>query len=319
MSGLGTASPVTISDEIPADLRVDAITTTPIPDGPSWESCAVEGKDAEGYGGTLSCDLVGLLGAGTPTAPPITLDVHVSEATTATTISNTGEVCWVTTGDSAATEICDDDTVDVLVKQVVLTGQAVCVNDTPLFSYSVTPTNLTEAPQVLLIWWTPEAYAAHDPSLHDADAILADGASQVDVVATAGSYAPGDTIAGSQLWPGAAVDAAGNPIAWPGWTELPNGKWVLDPAAPFYNLRASAVVEIRVNPTTASITSYPPATPNCNASPPTTPLDHVDRSAGLASTGSTGAWIVWPALGAITLGALLMVVLWLRRRRTEEA
>ncbi|KQO99388.1 prealbumin-like fold domain-containing protein [Leifsonia sp. Leaf264] len=311
-TGLGAASPVEVFDEIPSDLRVDGITTAPGPDIPYWDDCEVTGSDSDGYGGTLHCDLVGLLGVNFPTAPPITLDVHVSEATTATTISNTGEVCWQHDGDTAGEVLCDDDTVDVLVKQVVLTGQAVCVRDTPLFSYSVTPTNLTDAPQVLLIWWTPEAYAAHDPSLHDADAILADGASQVDVVATAGSYTPGDTIAGSQLWPGAAVDAAGNPIAWPGWTELPNGQWVLDPSAPFYDLRASAVVEIRVNPTTAAITSYPPATPNCDASPPTTPT-------ALASTGMTEAWVVWPAMGAITLGALVMVVLWLRRRRTEEA
>ncbi|MEJ3403575.1 VWA domain-containing protein [Rathayibacter sp. YIM 133350] len=343
--GDGVAWPVRVNDTIPADLRVDGIAygAAPVIDNPlfdpdqpagpgneptipspsTWNnSCAVTGADGDGYGGTLNCQLQGVLGPRIPQAPDIILHVHVKPTTTATSLVNTAEVCWGSTpptlgevqeganpADGVPTPDCSNSTVTVLVKQVVLVGQAVCVRDTPLFSYSVTPVNLTTAPQVLLIWWTPSAFATHDPSLHDPAAILADGASQVNVIAPEGGYTPGQTLTGQQLWPGAAVDAAGNPIAWPGWKHLPTGQWVLDPSAPFYNLRSSAVVEIRVNPTVDAITAYPPATPNCNAAPP--------RGSSLASTGFQNGWVLWPAIGLIALGLAITVAFWFRRRREQ--
>ncbi|MGX5695013.1 DUF7927 domain-containing protein [Agromyces soli] len=208
-------------------------------------------------------------------------------------------VAW----DSDPSNDCDD--AETPVKSVGLTGGAMCVNDTPLFSYAVTPFNIDpESNPIALIWWTPEAFANRDPSIDAGDtaALLADGASQVDVIAYPAGWASGDTISGSQLWPGAAVDAAGNPIAWPGWRQLPTGQWVLDPSAPFYDLRESAIVEIRINPTTDQITAYPPATPDCNAAPPSS-TPQGSASTPLASTGFDGSPLM-PALALVILGAL---------------
>jgi uncharacterized repeat protein (TIGR01451 family) len=199
----------------------------------------------------------------------------------------------------------DCDQAETPVKSVGLTGGAMCVNDTPLFSYAVTPFNIDpESNPIALIWWTPEAFANRDPSIDAGDtaALLADGASQVDVIAYPAGWASGDTISGSQLWPGAAVDSAGNPVAWPGWRQLPTGQWVLDPSAPFYDLRESAVVEIRINPTTDQITAYPPATPDCNAAPPSS-TPQGSASSPLASTGFDGTPLM-PALALVILGAL---------------
>ena len=97
----------------------------------------------------------------------------------------------------------------------------------------------------------------------DSAAILADGASQVDYVTVPPGWTEGTPITGQQLWPGAAVDALGEPTDWPGWTELPDGSWILDPLAPFYDLRLTSVIEFRVNPTISTVVDYPPASEEC--------------------------------------------------------
>lgn len=202
------------------------------------------------------------------------------------------------------------------VKSVALAGAAQCVNDTPWFGYSVEPSNLTAPlPPVALIWWTADAYAGHDPSIDAADesAILADGASQVDYVEVPADWEPGDEITGRQLWPGAVLDAAGNPIDWPGWTLRPDGTWVLDPAAPFSDLREEAVVEIRVNPSTAVITAYPPPTPNCVAAP----RQGASGPAGIASTGTDPAVPVLIGGLLALLGASVLAWRFRLRRRAD--
>ncbi|WP_159606978.1 DUF7927 domain-containing protein, partial [Agromyces humi] len=186
---------------------------------------------------------------------------------------------------------CDDATTPV--KSIGLTAMAQCVNDTPWFTYSITPYNVDDpaANPIVLIWWTPAAFADRDPSIPASDvaAILADGASQVDSVPYPGGWSSGQTISGEQLWPGAEVDASGNPIDWPGWTLLADGTWVLDPSAPFYDLRAEAVVEIRINPSNDAVAVYPPPTPNCNAAPPsTTPPTVVPASSSSSALPATG-------------------------------
>ncbi|WP_022888259.1 VWA domain-containing protein [Agromyces italicus] len=206
---------------------------------------------------------------------------------------------------------CDD--AETPVKSIALDGAAQCINDTPWFEYSITPVNVDPLPEIALIWWTADAFAGHDPSIDAADeaAILADGASQVDYIEAPDGWVPGDPIDGRQLWPGAAIDADGNPTDWPGWTLLPDGTWILDPDAPFYDLRDEAVVEIRINPSTDVITVYPPPTPNCNAAPPENP-DTPSTPSGIASTGFEGGWLVPLAVALLALGATGMA---LRSRR----
>lgn len=177
-------------------------------------------------------------------------------------------------GDSNSGNDCGSVTTEV--RGVAIAGSAVCVNDTPWFTYSVTPSGTADPSElpIVMIWWTADAYAARDASIPAGDtaAILADGASQVDPIAYPDGWVSGQTLSGQMLWPGATVDEDGNPTGWPGWTLQGDGTWVLDPAAPHYNLREQAVVEIRINPTAAETTVYPPATPNCAAQPPQPPV-----------------------------------------------
>ncbi|MFF2274849.1 hypothetical protein [Agromyces sp. NPDC058126] len=214
--------------------------------------------------------------------------------------------------DSNPDNNCDD--AETPVKAIGLVGLAQCVNDTPWFTYSITPFNISDpgANPISLIWWTPEAFANRDPSIpaDDVAALLADGASQVDPIAYPAGWVSGDTISGQQLWPGAEVDADGNPTDWPGWTLLPDGTWILDPSAPFYDLRAEAVVEIRINPSNDADVVYPPPTPNCNAAPdqpsppPSTPSS---TPAGLAESGvRTSAMLPLGAM-LVLLGAAAIV------------
>jgi hypothetical protein len=115
--GTGAAEPVHLIDEIPADLRVDRITTAPAPQFPRWENCAVTGQTSGGYGGVLRCDLLGVLGPNFPTAPDVTLGVHLREGTTASSIVNTGEVCWgeAPGDDAGGIEQCAEQSVTVTV------------------------------------------------------------------------------------------------------------------------------------------------------------------------------------------------------------
>ncbi|NYG20567.1 putative cupredoxin-like copper-binding protein [Agromyces hippuratus] len=127
-TGIGAADPVELFDEIPANLRVDSITTDAAPAFPRWENCEVTGEDSAGYGGTLHCDLVGVLGPNVPAAPPVVLGVHLDSGTKVSSIDNTGEVCWQD-ADAPAEEtpvvLCDDSTVTVRVPQpMAVTGFA---------------------------------------------------------------------------------------------------------------------------------------------------------------------------------------------------
>ncbi|MDR6904698.1 putative repeat protein (TIGR01451 family) [Agromyces sp. 3263] len=218
---------------------------------------------------------------------------------------------------------CDDATTPV--KSIGLTAAAQCVNDTPLFDYSITPYNIDDpsANPIVLIWWTPDAFADRDPSIPASDvaAILADGASQVDPIAYPDGWMSGQPISDQKLWPGAEVDAAGNPIDWPGWTLLADGTWVLDPSAPFYDLRSEAVVEIRINPSNDAVAVYPPPTPNCNAAPPSntppTVVPASTSSSALPGTGFETGGFLAAALGLLVAGGVGLAAARSRRRMTE--
>src|SRR6478609_3960717 len=59
-STLGVAYPVTLSDPIPASLKVTGITIEDT-ELPHWQNCGISGSDAGGFGGTLNCELSGAL------------------------------------------------------------------------------------------------------------------------------------------------------------------------------------------------------------------------------------------------------------------
>ncbi|QTX05329.1 DUF11 domain-containing protein [Agromyces archimandritae] len=127
--GLGSTAAMELFDEIPADLRVDEITTAPAPAFPRWDDCAVTGTDSAGYGGVLHCVLNGQIGGTRPDAPDIVLEVTLHPSSSATRIENTGEICWneMPDGESGAAVsgavplnpqqpiLCDDSTAVVTV------------------------------------------------------------------------------------------------------------------------------------------------------------------------------------------------------------
>ena len=212
------------------------------------------------------------------------------------------------------------DTATTPVKALAVAAAPRCVKDAPSVQFTVTPFNIADpATQPLaLIWWTPAAYADRDPSISAGDtaAILANGASRVDTIAYPDGWTSGTPISGEELWPGAAVNASGTGIAWPGWAQLPNGQWVIDPAAPFYDLRNEAVVELRVNPSTATTIAYPGSTGECAPTQPTpgtppgtTPAGTktTTKVAALASAGFNGGSLLPLGGGLALLGLVLMM------------
>ncbi|QIM17543.1 DUF11 domain-containing protein [Leucobacter coleopterorum] len=314
--GKDPASAVVVTDTLPTGLTyVDG--TLEAPDG--WTAEVVDGVFTATFEGPFDPEAtaefafevsVGDLPRANESDPyaPIINTACVSEGET----------------DSDMADNCASDTTPV--KTIAVTADAVCVKDTPIASYSVTPTNLQTIPKISLIWWTKDAYEKRDPTIDasDAAALLADGASQVDPIEVPVGWTNGTKIEGQILWPGAAVDADGNPIAWPGWTELPDGTWILDPNAPFYNLRGEAVMEIRINPSSSAVLVYPPATPNCAAQPPQNPPKpppgpnppggtpgNLPRTGAEANMAFAGGVAILTLLGAL-------VVLTHRRRRDHR-
>ncbi|UOQ59341.1 hypothetical protein MUN76_09745 [Leucobacter rhizosphaerae] len=310
--GVDAATEVTVTDTLPAGLSyVEGTLVAPA------------GWTAEFVDGVFTATFPGPFAAGD--TAEFTFDALVgtlsrpSDAEPFPAIENTA---CVSEGepDTDPSDNCATDTTPV--KSIAVTADAVCIADTPYASYTVTPFNVSADPWIALIWWTPAAYADRDPSISadDTAALLADGASQVDRIEMPVGWTSGTPIEGQILWPGAEVDAAGNPIAWPGWTQRADGTWVLDPDAPFYDLRAEAVMEIRINPSSDSQLVYPPATPNCNPAPPENPPHPTPAPTprGLVTTGSELAPLVATGIGLLALGAALGIVALRRRHRRSR-
>ena len=114
-STLGVAYPVTLSDPIPASLKVTGITieATGLP---HWQNCAISGSDAGGFGGTLNCQLSGALGV-SASAPQVTLSVVVASPVSTSSIANTATTCWQNPSLPAEAQKCASDSVVVTVPQ----------------------------------------------------------------------------------------------------------------------------------------------------------------------------------------------------------
>jgi len=113
-------------------------------------------------------------------------------------------------------------------------------------------------------------------------------------------------LSGRVLWPGASVDAAGNPTGWPGWA-FENGAWV-ETEGNFGWTRGAITATIVVNPTLAVPLSYPPATPVCDANPPRSG----SAAASLPATGLSAAVVPLAVGGLVAAGIGTLLVM--RRR-----
>src|SRR5690606_33483406 len=105
----------TLSDEIPADIRVDSITSSTSAT-PRWNDCAVTGRLSNGYGGTLTCELSAALAPG-DAAPVVVLGVTLSPTSTRTSVTNVAVVDWARAADPTDTgQASDPATVDVVAQ-----------------------------------------------------------------------------------------------------------------------------------------------------------------------------------------------------------
>lgn len=130
-------------------------------------------------------------------------------------------------------------------------------------------------------------------------------------------------LSGRVLWPGATVNAAGEPTGWPGWV-FENGEWV--EGGPFTWVRPSVDVLFQVNPETTVTVAYPPSSPNCNTNPPgktnpppTTTVNGkvttvADTQGGLAATGATVGKFVGAGAALLLVGGGLVLI----ARRTRK-
>ena len=120
---------------------------------------------------------------------------------------------------------------------LVIEADCECIRDTPWINYDVSLTGIV-APNGVTITFTKVATGEVVQVLNN------------------------QPMAGRLLYPGAAVDANGDPIAWPGW-ELVNGEWVeIDDG-----LRPEIRMTISVNPESSVVLTYPPPSPFCVPEP----------------------------------------------------
>ncbi len=115
------------------------------------------------------------------------------------------------------------------------------------------------------------------------------------------------------LWPGAELNALGNPSDWPGWV-LQGDEWV--EADDGFAWARSAAVLFTVNPTSPTFAAaYPPANPTCNPNPPEIEiLQSVVTPQTLPSTGAGATPLAVVGIGLVAAGGTLVV---LARKRAD--
>ncbi|MEO8528417.1 MAG: DUF5979 domain-containing protein, partial [Pseudolysinimonas sp.] len=277
------AGGVTITDAIDSGLNVGTIT------GDDW-TCDVTGRDGDGYGGTLACDLSGTLPVGA-TAPTIAYTAELRATYSADTIDNTAVVASTTIVVSG-----DSDTVSTPVKWLAVAASGVCVLDAPWLDYTVDAHNLDVSGRTMHVSWLNSS----GDVVHTDDVPIADDG----------------TVTGRLLWPGAAVDGDGNGVAWPGWRPAAAGEapgWenlVLDPTLASYGLRSGASVQFTINPSTTVTVTYPPATASCGETPDGQTSDlWMSKTASTHHVSAGGTFTYTMKIGNRGLGGVGGVVL----------
>jgi uncharacterized repeat protein (TIGR01451 family) len=235
-TGTVPAAGVTVVDEIPALLTVLSV------DSDDWTDCAVADTDTYGYGGVLTCVYDETLAAGEK-ATPFTITVGVHPDIEVDQIDNVAAVTSTTRGVKG-----DDDDERVLVKWLDVTVASECVKDAPWFQYSVDAHNVDTSGKTMTVTWRDGTGAI----IHEDEVPL-----------------DGGPISGALLWPGAAVNADGVGIAWPGWRAVKPGETpqfenlILDPTLADYGLRTDTRVTLSINPSTTVEIVYPEETADC--------------------------------------------------------
>ncbi|MBD3778800.1 MAG: DUF11 domain-containing protein [Micrococcales bacterium] len=93
-TGPGATDDAVLTDVVPPELKVVAVSVLPrtSPDEPTWTDCRVTGRDAHGYGGTVTCTLDGWVGQGQE-LPPVVIETRVSPDADGVT-RNVAHVTW---------------------------------------------------------------------------------------------------------------------------------------------------------------------------------------------------------------------------------
>ena len=131
-----------------------------------------------------------------------------------------------------------------------LTGSitAECRNDAPWIAYDVTlhdPDGVATGSTAVLTFALGTDSYTFDPSL--------------------GEIVDGETLEGELLWPGAAIDADGDAIDWPGWSDE-GGEWHQVPGEYAWT-RDGVTATISVNPSVSTVLEYPNGEPGCSPRP----------------------------------------------------
>lgn len=294
--GTSVASPVVVTDTLPAGITVDGAVSAP-----GWD---IQQSTDAGTGRVTYTFTLASLAAETD-ATAIIIPVTVTD-TSGGDIDNTATACAPGAGED---ETCVSDSTVVVVKDVRLSATPGCVKDVPVATYAITltPAALAANPSVTFEW------------------VSADNTIVETVTVPAAA-----TMNGTLVWPGAAFDAAGNGTDWPGWSFV-NGSWVRDTSDLGSNLRPSATLRVLTTPAASVLVVYPIDEMLC-ANPidlTTLPLDDgvLDDSkttatgqlTTLALTGSESSFplLVSGVLFAFGIGFIMIGVTRRNRRATD--
>ncbi len=307
-----TATAVATPDAFPADVRVtaalgstpeagepltviltvgseglddadDVVVTGPIPPGFTLTGFTTPAGWSCTGGATFTCTRTGTFSTGAPDE-----EIRLLGEVTGAGGSSLGFDATVSTSTLELDLADNNDTAAAVIRSLGLAATAVCEQDVPWLDLTATPVGFDPGPNATAtVTWRK-----------------LDGS----VVRTDTNVALNDRL----LWPGAALDTAGNPTDWPGW-DFVSGQWVQVADG----LDGTLAITVAVNPQTDTLVTYPQATAACAAQPPavsaaaetgtTAPAGPaapagVD-STGLASTGAALLPLLVLAFGLLIVGA----------------